>query len=423
MDATILDIASLLLAVFLGYLAVKEFVDHRTEVHQKQLDIVLKSLSRERYVFAEKALELHHEKRHQLICHEDWILSFEDKIPLSDVNAVLECTYHSETNQRADFKMPYPYSSYADNVKIVTGKYITPLPIYGLHSAPSKTDRRIDIPVNIGKYSDFYNSCEYLAFEIAHAIHIRNIDTDKLTMKELPFRKRTDPFKLDNRFAGIGICTLTIVKNIPNDDRQYFLVHNRSGKMAEGGEVYHVVPAGSYQPILKFGCIPDQNGCLDDSTVNKPNDLSPGIHGNTISDSALREFIEEVADKDCESLSSVSLLEKYRRSLYADAFYLGIGLEPVNLKTEMLSIYIIDYQKSSLFDGYTSLKEFIDKTSSDYEGEIRVVPFEKQYLEQYMYSNKSFPSFREILRIVYEGYDICLRHQISNNLSHMSSQP
>ena len=51
----IIDVASLILAVFLGYLAVREYVDHRTGKLENELTMVNSALTRERYAFSDRA--------------------------------------------------------------------------------------------------------------------------------------------------------------------------------------------------------------------------------------------------------------------------------------------------------------------------------------------------------------------------------
>ena len=215
-----------------------------------------------------------------------------------------------------------------------------------------------------------------------------------IRMPDLPYRSSIEPYDLSNRHTGIGISTLTVVVNIP-DDGPVFLVHNRKGKTAEGGEVYHAVPAGSYEPIRT---------------------TDPKRPGNRPFDSAFREFIEEVIDTRYDFVSSPNLLEYFSKKVHADIFYLGIGLEPLNLKAEMMSLMIVDFQMSSLFDGCDSVEDlFKDRKETD-EGGIRVVPFKEEFIDHYANSRKSFTTFREMLSIVREDYDSIKNHKVEGTV-------
>lgn len=290
--------------------------------------------------------------------------------------------------------MPYRGLTYSDNVKMTLGKKISYLPIYELAEDPRTERGSVTVPVRTCQYCQFFDTCDYLSFEIAHAMRIRRIPPEAIRMPDLPYRSSIEPYDFSNRHTGIGISTLTVVVNIP-DDGPVFLVHNRKGKTAEGGEVYHAVPAGSYEPIRT---------------------ADPKRPGNRPFDSAFREFIEEVIDTRYDFVSSPNLLEYFSKKVHADIFYLGIGLEPLNLKAEMMSLMIVDFQMSSLFDGCDSVEDlFKDRKETD-EGGIRVVPFKEEFIDHYANSRKSFTTFREMLSIVREDYDSIKNHKVEGTV-------
>ena len=84
----IIDVASLILAVFLGYLAVREYVDHRTGKLEKELTMVNSALTRERYAFSDRALQMYGVKDHQLLYRDGWVVPFRAGILMEDVHAV-----------------------------------------------------------------------------------------------------------------------------------------------------------------------------------------------------------------------------------------------------------------------------------------------------------------------------------------------
>lgn len=390
----IIDVASLILAVFLGYLAVREYVDHRTGKLEKELTMVNSALTRERYAFSDRALQMYGVKDHQLLYKDGWVVPFRAGILMEDVHAVKSDAPVNVGDTRHPKWMPYRGLTYSDNVKMTLGKKISYLPIYELAEDPRTGGGSVKVPVRTCQYCQFFDTCDYLSFEIAHAMRIRRIPPEAIRMPDLPYRSSIEPYDLSNRHTGIGISTLTVVVNIPDDD-PVFLVHNRKGKTAEGGEVYHAVPAGSYEPIR---------------------DLDPGDPGNRPFDSAFREFIEEVIDTRYDFVSSPDLLKHFSKKVHADIFYLGIGLEPLNLKAEMMSLMIIDFKKSSLFDGCRSVEDlFKDRKETD-EGGIRVVPFKEEFIDHYANSRKSFTTFREMLSIVREDYDSIVKYEVKGTV-------
>ena len=391
----IIDVASLILAVFLGYLAVREYVDHRTEKLEKELKMVNSALTRERYAFSDKALQMYGVKDHQLLYRDGWVVPFRAGVLMEDVLAVESDAPVNVGDTRHPRWMPYRGLTYSDNVKMTLGKKISYLPIYALAEEPKTEGGSVTVPVRTCQYCQFFDTCDYLSFEIAHAMRIRRIPPEAIRMPDLPYRSSIEPYNLSNRHTGIGISTLTVVVNIPDEIGQVFLVHNRKGKTAEGGEVYHAVPAGSYEPI---------------------DGMNPETHGNRPFDSAFREFIEEVIDTRYDFVSSPDLLKYFSEKVHADIFYLGIGLEPLNLKAEMMSLMIVDFQMSSLFDGCDSVEDlFKDRKETD-EGGIRVVPFREEFIDHYANSRKSFTTFREMLRIVRQDFDSIKNHKVEGTV-------
>ena len=391
----IIDVASLILAVFLGYLAVREYVDHRTEKLEKELKMVNSALTRERYAFSDKALQMYGVKDHQLLYRDGWVVPFRAGVLMEDVLAVESDAPVNVGDTRHPRWMPYRGLTYSDNVKMTLGKKISYLPIYALAEEPKTEGGSVTVPVRTCQYCQFFDTCDYLSFEIAHAMRIRRIPPEAIRMPDLPYRSSIEPYDLSNRHTGIGISTLTVVVNIPDEIGQVFLVHNRKDKTAEGGEVYHAVPAGSYEPI---------------------DGMNPETHGNRPFDSAFREFIEEVIDTRYDFVSSPDLLKYFSEKVHADIFYLGIGLEPLNLKAEMMSLMIVDFQMSSLFDGCDSVEDlFKDRKETD-EGGIRVVPFREEFIDHYANSRKSFTTFREMLRIVRQDFDSIKNHKVEGTV-------
>ncbi len=339
-----------------------------------------------------------------VLTEEGWIL--DQPIPLKDVEAKVMKRYTpGGTGLNSTHRsLPYPRNSYSSNIQIATSKYLFADPSYAMISIPHEENGKLVMPVARGRYTDFIDTCDILSYEISRSGSIRNFDYDKNPneseiKKNFPLRRNIDPFELENRFAGIGVCTLTIFTDFELDYGTYFIIHKRSDKIAEGSNSFHVVPAGSMQPL--------NWNHADDETVEPVKTV-------------IKEFAEELLDREgYGDLSSEELLNEFVKGICADCLYLGVGLEPLNLKTEMLTCLIVDVSKSKILRHCRNgeqLKEFL---STNYEGDLIFVPFDKMYIDQFKDTYHSIPACRSILNIVagdQEKIDRYSKWDVKNNI-------
>lgn len=198
-------------------------------------------------------------------------------------------------------------------------------------------------------YFDYVNELESLGAELAD--HAGREGGDSYPLDELPLRGPPEEiFQLGNRCAVAGVNCLLIAKNyfkgeFTNDERRFstkFFTHLRRRKVMEGQNTVHVVPAGTHQP-------------LGEST---PADRSIWM-------TAFRELCEEVfgvreairrdaLEVDFMDLPEVRRIEAALLSGAADdpepaaRFYLlGVGLDPVTTKPEILVAIVIDWRKAA----------------------------------------------------------------------------
>lgn len=320
-----------------------------------------------------------------VLTEEGWIL--DQPIPLKNVIAKKKGEYTSKATGRCSTyrSLPYSRNGYSSNLQIATNKYLFADPSYAMIDKPYEENGKLIIPVIKGKYTDFIDSCDILSYEISRSGAIYNFDQDKNPKdkdfrKYFPLRSEVKPFELDNRFAGIGVCTLTLFTGFESDCNTYFIIHRRTDKIAEGSNSFHVVPAGSMQPI-------NWDHVKDD-------EIKP-------IKTVIKEFAEELLDKEgYGDLASEELLDKFNKGLFADCLYLGVGLEPLNLKTEMLACLIVDVSRSSILQHCKNGEQLKSFLSANYEGDLIFVPFEKMYVDQYKDTYHSIPACRSILNIV-----------------------
>ncbi|MBQ2475681.1 MAG: ribosomal RNA small subunit methyltransferase A [Desulfovibrio sp.] len=94
-----------------------------------------------------------------------------------------------------------------------------------------------------------------------------------------------------------------------------------------------------------------------------------------------------------------------RLDMILDPVFLGLGFEPLNTKTEVLSALFIDLdrpQDASLFGGRTRRSEYEKMLSGNgnYEGDVMLRPLTTAMLTQYENDSRSTASMKEIMRIM-----------------------
>ncbi len=401
-----------ILITFFGFLLITRKQIHRDRYEERlnQLKKTVDALTVSRNDFAERALALYREhfrsdpdcsefvEHGHLIYRNGWVNCKDSQgrfYPLSSFTPKIASRYTPPAPKK-NHTLPDQQESYADNVKFYLGKTLMDLPLYGLNEVRLHPDE-IEITVNLGSYFDFYNTCEYRGYEMAYARRI--LGKTAVSAKTLPARygknnEGLNLFNTSNRFPGIGINTVTILKNVLDDQepdrdpptRDFFLMHKRSKQVAEGIGNYHVIPAGSYQPLKDY---------LDHSDETR---------AETMKDTVLREFGEEIKDyEEFIDLNTSQLLQNLDRLL--DPYFLGIGFEPLNTKTEVLSALILDLEQPkirALFQGqrhYSQLQTLLDR-NNNYEGEIHLCPLNCSTLRQYENDFRSTASMKEIMRIL-----------------------
>lgn len=241
-------------------------------------------------------------------------------------------------------------------------------------------DNKMEYSFILNGYNEYVNSGTYLEYEIAN--------------NHGKFKNRIDLLNPKNRFVGVGICTLTIIKNVRNEDKgeriSYFMVHERNPLLTEHPGQKSVIPAGTFEPIVKSKLCTPENFNIE----------------NTV----FREFGEEVLGiDDFTSLVGVELLEegiigKIRSA--SKTKYLGAGFDIMNGKLEMMGLLIIDAAKIEKDCADFSIEEVLNyiKLSPNAEGDVFTRKLTKAYLNQYANSVLCTPVARQIFKIVVENF-------------------
>ncbi|ARE77221.1 hypothetical protein B6R96_27500 [Streptomyces sp. Sge12] len=197
-------------------------------------------------------------------------------------------------------------------------------------------------------YFDMADVCEGVAHELASAWLTTGSDPAWIgdpSWAELPFRSLVgDPFDLAHRPLLPSIDTLTI--RLGPDGASFPLHHRSASNVALAGGTYHVMPAGVFQP----------------SSV-MPWDQSNDFN---LWRNVLREYAEEfLGDPEADGSSGEPIdydgtepfrtLNQARREGKVRPYCFGIGLDPLTLAGEILSVVVIDADVyDSVFSGMVS---------------------------------------------------------------------
>ena len=276
-----------------------------------------------------------------VLSHPSWL--FSEPRPLEAVR--IEFLDASKTEvQRAEWKVlkglslsgPVSYSEAIclanPNTAYFNGTVYRPREVVNV-------DAGVTIKFEVGKYFDYLDSGEVLAYEA----------TSNRGLAKLRSRYR-DPFDLSNRATSLGILTLTVVRRGAGAT---FLMHRRSGSFVVGDALYHVVPAGEFAPS-------------DISVAAVRNDF-------TLWRNIMREFAEELlGEEDAQGHGGKKIdyegTEPYKSltaALLAGSLSvktLGLVLDPLTLKPELLTV--------AVFDGVVFDRIFRNMVSKTTEGTI-----------------------------------------------------
>jgi transcriptional regulator with XRE-family HTH domain len=177
-------------------------------------------------------------------------------------------------------------------------------------------------------YFDAVDVCETVAHETAAAMMLAG----GLTWPALPFRRRLgDPFDLARRVLLPSINTLTIRHD--GQDAS-FLLHRRSaGSVATAGGVYHVIPAGVFQPS---GITASHHFADFDLWRNIMREFSEELLGNADHDGSSSSPIDYAAEEPFRSF------ERARSSGGLRVWCFGIGVDALTLFPEILTVVVVE---------------------------------------------------------------------------------
>ncbi len=236
-------------------------------------------------------------------------------------------------------------------------------------------------------YFEAVDVCEALAHELA-AAHLQFTPTGTSvgapSWKQLPFRKLIgDPFDPVRRPLLPSISTLTIRKGRSSAS---FVVHSRDAtQVAVCRGMFHVMPSGVFQPssMSRAACSHDF-----DLWRNMMREYSEEFLGNLEHDGNLGTLVDYEGTEPLRSLNQAREEGSIRVSC------LGVGLDPLTLWGEILTVAVIE---ADVFDDIfrdlvATNSEGTVVTASKRAGAVPGIPFTEERVDQLLTSQPMAPA-------------------------------
>ena len=430
---------SILIAIASFTVAVGSYLLNRHRNRISDFEGLFNLLSRNRFIYSEQALKHYAEKhmflkegdrfisRYLLVEKPEWLTFVE----LKDVKVITDSVrpeYDGKRYLRMNFRLtPDRFTDYVLNVRRYLGKSIFSEEVLSYSSMNVVKDddtgsvKAIQFNVCPTTYYDYQNTVAlrelYCVQRIEHAFN-RSSSDDVFQRHIDKIFDNLEPYDYHNRPVVIGACSLCFFSDVRGtpvnpdlDERHdYMLYHIRNGQVMDARNTVSMVPAGALT----------RNGTYEG-----------GTHQRAFLNTIIREFEEEVL-----GCSEVEWSDKYTppevliNSDCVHYYYIGTGLDPLNLKMEAMSMIVIEPGKD-----IPKLKAFIESrigkqlsinntfTYKDLEtitgmcsieGQIKIMEVNDNNLLRMMNNKEAMPVFREALYQVYSRNEI--KKKISDRL-------
>lgn len=318
-----------------------------------------------------------------LLSREDWIL--ESPIDIRSVDLRLD-----PGQKQLDLRRHHPLSSrgrsqpqtYAELVRSLGGmNELFNGRIYRLMDVGSNLSR---MDFAMARYFDYLDTGEVLAFESAGMATGR-----RGRILTGAYRKSLgNPFRLTNRVASLGINTLTI--RIDGSRAGFFLHERDPSRVAVDSSLIGVAPAGEFTPS-------------DRTLESIDSDFS-------LWRNIMREYAEEYLGEEEAKGQGGRWIDYGSSSPYVElqrgldegtvrCWLLGLGLDPLSWKPEMLSVCVID---GAVFDDV-----FAQMLLENDEGRLLVgphrkgMPFDEATVTRYLIAEETAPSTKACLTLAW----------------------
>jgi hypothetical protein len=230
------------------------------------------------------------------------------------------------------------------------------------------------IEFELARYFEYLDTSEILSYE-------KSCGRKKCAYRE----KLGSPFDFRNRVSSLGILTLTLQRGQAGST---FMMHRRnSEKVVLGSDLFHVVPAGEFTPS-------------DISLESARNDLS-------LWRNIAREYSEELLGTLDAQGQGGRRIDYSRDFPYGDLahatssgslqiFVLGLGLDPLSWKPELLTVAIF---KKEVFKAI-----FGDDMKGNYEGTIiEDIEFTEENVQHYVRNSNTRLGAKACLQLAWKN--------------------
>jgi hypothetical protein len=342
-----------------------------------------------------------------LLVGAGWIPN--EPLPLEAVQllSASEREGYEGTLRRARYMLPYDetdvqFATYADAVqaelatKAAASGETPPLFVnrrsYRLIDVRATPEFRLSIAS--GKYFDHQNTDEVVGYEMARAEWRRRHRRLRAPF-ERNHRLRSalgNPLDLSARCVIPGISTLTIRK--AGSDSRFFMHERTRVALAQGTQ--HVTPAGEFQPS---GPAPD--------LFDEDRDLWRNIQ---------REYDEEFLgtpetwdtgkSPDYENDEPYKTFDAAYRSKQLRVWFLGIGLDPLTLKAEILTCAV--WAKDAFDHAFGKMVERNEEGMLILHKDRKGIPLEAKRLESYRESQTILSAGRACIDLFGKHWDFLM---------------
>jgi hypothetical protein len=220
--------------------------------------------------------------------------------------------------------------------------------------------RLLDVRVDHGLALSFGTTTFFEVFDVkqalAHEFKAAWLASNRAVpdWDTLPLRTAIgDPFAPQRLLMSPGISTLTIRRG-RSDDQHRFVLHERDGgKVADGGGLCHVMPAGEFQPSSV-----DLADVRNDFSLwrNIMREFSEEFLGNPEHDGSTSRPIAYAQDEPFQSF------ERARADGGLRIWHYGLVIEPLELGAIQLTVAVVD---DEVFD-----RLFADLVETNDEGRV-----------------------------------------------------
>jgi hypothetical protein len=199
-----------------------------------------------------------------------------------------------------------------------------------------------------------------------------------------------DPFNLRNRVTSLGILTLTVLRHaVPS-----FIMHKRTAKVVLGTDLFHVVPAGEFTPSNISPLAVREDLSL---WKNISREYAEELLGHIDAQGGGGRKIDFLHGPPYNQLNSA------RESGLLKVYALGLGLDALTWKPELLTVAVFD---ASVFE-----EIFGRHPGGNYEGTIiEDIPFTPENLLSYTESDSTRSGAKACLELAW-------RHRIALGLA------